>query len=724
MLNTNRDYLCIIDVKNGTVVAKRPLKFITTDKNTMNIFVKLVVPIYVDDDLIEYADMENASNYQVIMHTKKPNKNILTTSAVYLTEGLFQLNLDENYINIGGVYSCEFAIHSTVNNIQEITTTEKFIYNVTKSIISDIDMEETEEVTNAIQALYMRMDEIEAQLSKTDLSKYAPIDSPNFVGSISLGRTENSEVGGYSTTFGYDGEASGYCSSAFGNTTTASGFTSHAEGYNTIASSDYQYVQGRYNIEDNANKYVHIVGNGTGTANLRSNAYTLDWNGNGYFQGNVSVDGTPTNDNHLVTKKYVANAIADLDVNIDLSDYATKTYVDESILNASLGGDIEINLSDYATKTYVDEAIADLDVNIDLSNYVTEQELTNKNYATKTYVDNAIEDVDVTDQLGDYATKDYVDSKKSYEVLESKVIFDITMDEMDEKYYNNVERTYTIPISNRISYDDMYYLFDRNYYSEMNSEYKYDKYIYRHTINWGSYNEYCILSYDNSEVYAGDAVCFVTINTQEMIIKPTFATTANLKIIREKIRFVENQYLENDIVIQSSLTIGSRGKDNLVPSNQSVTIGDNVDASQCSLAIGRNSKTLQPFSFAQGVGCIANSTMSFVQGMDCIANSTISFAQGISLIASSDCQHVFGRYNIEDTEGKYACIVGNGNFNRSNAYTLDWNGNAWYQGELYVGGTNQDDANKVLSTQDIYFDENGNLCVTINGVTKRFKAID
>ena len=93
----------------------------------------------------------------------------------------------------------------------------------------------------------------------------------------------------------YYGHAEGYCTEANGQ------YASHAEGYYTKASSSYQHVQGKYNIEDAANTYAHIVGNGTSTSN-RKNAHTLDWNGNAWYQGNVSVDGTPTNDNDLVTK--------------------------------------------------------------------------------------------------------------------------------------------------------------------------------------------------------------------------------------------------------------------------------------------------------------------------------------------------------------------------------------------------------------------------------------
>lgn len=100
-------------------------------------------------------------------------------------------------------------------------------------------------------------------------------------------------------------EASGYASHAEGMFTTASGDESHSEGSNTVASGDYshveglntiasgrsQHVQGKYNIEDNSDTYAHIVGNGN-SANTRSNAYTLDWDGNAWFAGDVFVGGS------------------------------------------------------------------------------------------------------------------------------------------------------------------------------------------------------------------------------------------------------------------------------------------------------------------------------------------------------------------------------------------------------------------------------------------------
>ena len=97
--------------------------------------------------------------------------------------------------------------------------------------------------------------------------------------------------------------ASGIYSHAEGSNTTASGDYSHSEGEGTTASSQNQHVQGKYNIEDTNNKYAHIVGNGD--IINKSNAHTLDWEGNAWYSGKLSQEGTPTEDKDLVTKKYV-----------------------------------------------------------------------------------------------------------------------------------------------------------------------------------------------------------------------------------------------------------------------------------------------------------------------------------------------------------------------------------------------------------------------------------
>ena len=84
----------------------------------------------------------------------------------------------------------------------------------------------------------------------------------------------------------------------------ATGEYSHAEGTGTIAAGAHQHVQGKYNIADTADTYASIVGNGEDNES-RSNAHTLDWNGNAWYSGKVSAgtaEAPAAND--LVTKKY------------------------------------------------------------------------------------------------------------------------------------------------------------------------------------------------------------------------------------------------------------------------------------------------------------------------------------------------------------------------------------------------------------------------------------
>lgn len=105
-------------------------------------------------------------------------------------------------------------------------------------------------------------------------------DTSHAEGQQTTASRQTSHAEGFGTT------ASGQTSHAEGIYTTASARGSHAEGDYTTAASVFQHVQGKYNIIDNQNIYADIVGNGT-SASSRSNAYTLDWNGNGWFAGTV-----------------------------------------------------------------------------------------------------------------------------------------------------------------------------------------------------------------------------------------------------------------------------------------------------------------------------------------------------------------------------------------------------------------------------------------------------
>lgn len=123
----------------------------------------------------------------------------------------------------------------------------------------------------------------------TSNGKIEPADGAHAEGYKTRASGNGAHAEGTNTT------ASGNYSHAEGSNTTSKGPNSHTEGTMTIASGKSQHVQGKYNIEDNEvtvenpeGKYAHIVGNGTGQK--RSNAHTLDWDGNAWYAGNVSTE--------------------------------------------------------------------------------------------------------------------------------------------------------------------------------------------------------------------------------------------------------------------------------------------------------------------------------------------------------------------------------------------------------------------------------------------------
>ncbi len=113
----------------------------------------------------------------------------------------------------------------------------------------------------------------------------------------------------------------------------------------------------------------------------------------------------------------------------------------------------------------------------------------------------------------------------------------------------------------------------------------------------------------------------------------------------------------------------------------SVSFGEEASGAGSFAANGSYATGFQSFAANNGK---ASGNQSFAEGFSAEAKGDRSHAEGYRTIASSGSQHVQGKFNIEDTEDKYAHIVGNGANNnaRSNAHTLDWDGNAWFAGTV------------------------------------------
>lgn len=130
-------------------------------------------------------------------------------------------------------------------------------------------------------------------------------------GSVVIGSAKDSTLGCYGDGNIVIGGA--YKSNMIAGDSTISASRCQAFGTGVQVFGDSSMVQGKYNIVDrkSLNTYAHIVGNGTSNTS-RSNAYTLDWQGNGTFAGTVSSstgadyaeyfewkDGNPNNEDRV-----------------------------------------------------------------------------------------------------------------------------------------------------------------------------------------------------------------------------------------------------------------------------------------------------------------------------------------------------------------------------------------------------------------------------------------
>lgn len=88
-------------------------------------------------------------------------------------------------------------------------------------------------------------------------------------------------------------------------------------------------------------------------------------------------------------------------------------------------------------------------------------------------------------------------------------------------------------------------------------------------------------------------------------------------------------------------------------------------------------------SHAEGAGAYASGDMSHAEGSG-QASGFASHAEGFATRASSDYQHAEGKYNVEDSNDKFAHIIGNGTADnaRSNAFAIDWYGKIYVNNAL------------------------------------------
>lgn len=163
-------------------------------------------------------------------------------------------------------------------------------------------------------------------------------------------------------------------------------------------------------------------------------------------------------------------------------------------------------------------------------------------------------------------------------------------------------------------------------------------------------------------------------------------------------RKVNEKTLDTDIILTATDIGGDRtkatGENSHAEGGQCKALGDNSHAegsqcealSSCTHAEGFQAIARGLYSHAEGYQTRANGVISHAEGDGAWASGYASHAEGYGTKASGEYQHVQGKHNVVDEVNKFADIVGNGAdiLNKSNAYALDWNGNLYLKGGVYV----------------------------------------
>lgn len=163
---------------------------------------------------------------------------------------------------------------------------------------------------------------------------------------------------------------------------------------------------------------------------------------------------------------------------------------------------------------------------------------------------------------------------------------------------------------------------------------------------------------------------------------------------------IANKMDKNNPTGSGYLSINRKSGTSIGP--RSATFGYNNTASgQDATAEGQESRATGAMSHAEGAGALASGTAAHAEGFASeasgnyshaeaqgVASGANSHAEGVAT-AASDFQHAGGKFNIIDSSGTYAEIIGNGtnDNNRSNARTLDWSGNETIAGDLTFNGS-------------------------------------
>lgn len=466
--------------------------------------------------------------------------------------------------------------------------------------------------------------------------------------------------------------SSGMQSHAEGERTESRGKNSHAEGSGTIAKHKSQHVFGEYNEEDPSTNsgtsrgtYAEIVGNGTSDSS-RSNARTLDWDGNETLAGKLTLGAGPTEDMDAATKGMVDGKADKTDTVLETTlSRGRRANTTAGAGSIAFGNDVEAT-GEYSTAT---------------GNGNHAWGANSRAGGANSY---AIGDNSEADGLGCYAVGDQSSAtgRTAIATKRSQHVFG---------EYNEFEGS-EVPTS-KVSEKGQYVEIVGNGAGPNPQTYSVDRSNAR-TLDW-----------NGNERLAGDVTIFAgSANEQNLSGKANKSDTV-LETTLSRGR------VENSSVGNGSFAFGNDvqavGDYSHAEGDSTTSNGDNshAEGSDCtaggasSHAEGIGCSTAEEAAHAEGYQTIASNYAAHSEGTLTVASGDSSHAEGVRTTANHIGQHVFGINNIVDdsntAQGTYVEIVGNGDPNndtpKSNARTLDWNGNERLAGDVtaYAGGEDE-----------------------------------
>ena len=178
--------------------------------------------------------------------------------------------------------------------------------------------------------------------------------------------------------------------------------------------------------------------------------------------------------------------------------------------------------------------------------------------------------------------------------------------------------------------------------------------------------------------------------------------------------FAPLKYIKDDPSDNGGVVVGHVSSNTASGWNSYAEGGGTTASATCAHAEGAGTRATGGQAHSEGGGTLASGNQAHAEGASTIASGDNSHAENLATTASGACSHasgigtiaqrksqfVIGESNVADTggsttsdKGDYILIAGNGttDSNRSNAMTLDWNGNEKLAGSLTLGMNTQDE---------------------------------